>query len=202
MLNIRAVAGAVVLLVVGAGNIPLFGGDACGPAPCAPPPVAFEEKVVTCYKPEWRQREEVCHTEKVVLHTHTTPEKYTVKIPVFTDQTRVCTVLTRVPHETVHEETCTRTVPVCVKDPCSGCTHTEYKTETYVKPVKRTVWETVPVQKAVTEKVCTSWTTEVRTRECVSISVERRPTTEVKKVPYFVMVPHQVTIKVPISPPA
>src|SRR2546421_624881 len=114
MMKIRAVAGAVVLLVVGAGNLPLFGGEACGPAPCAPPPVAFEVKVVTCYKPEWRQREEVC----------------------------------------------------------------------------------------CTEKVCTSWTTEVRTRECVSIAVERRPATEVKKVPYFVMVPHQVTIKVPVSAPA
>jgi hypothetical protein len=201
MIKIRAVAAAVSLLVLGTANAPLFGGGACGPGPCAPPPVAFEEKVVTCYKPEWREREEVCCTEKVVLHSHTTPQKYTVKIPVFTDQTRVCTVLTRVAHETVRQETCTRTVPVCVKDPCTGCTRTEYRTETYVKPVKCTVWESVPVQKAVTEKVCTGWKTEERTRDCVSISVERRPATETKKVPYFVMVPHQVTIKVPVPVP-
>jgi hypothetical protein len=63
-----------------------------------------------------------------------------------------------------------------VTDPCTGCTKTCYKPCTYVKKVSCTVWDCVPEQKEVVEKVCTV--------QCKEKIVEHRcKVTELVKVP-------------------
>ena len=205
---------AVAVLAFLAGRASALGHkgcDGCCPPPCAdlacetapcptppPPSVCYVEQTVTCYKPEWHEREETCTVDKITFQTDTKKQKVLVKIPVFTEEKQLCTVNTYVPHTTEHDQVCCRTVSVCVTDPCTGCTHTECKPETFVQKVKCVTWETVPVQKEVTVKVCSAVKTEERTVECKEVCCQHTPTTETKKVPYVVMVPYQTTVKVPV----
>jgi hypothetical protein len=172
------------------------------PAAAAPACVAYEEKTMTCYKPEFHEREEKCVEDKVVLTPHVTTEKYTVLIPTFKEGKHVCTVTTHVPHDTFHEETRCRLVPQCITDPCTGCTVTVCRPEIHVETVRCTTWDYVPVQKEVTEQVCVGCRPEERTRECVTVTCEHHPETVVKKVNYCIMVPYKVKVKVPVCPAA
>jgi hypothetical protein len=175
--------------------------DGCaGCAAPAPTCVAYEEKTVTCYRPEFHEREEKCVEDKVVLHRDVTTEKYTVQIPIFEEQKRLCTVLTHVPHDTFHQETRCRLVSQCITDPCTGCTVTVCRPETYVETGKCTTWGYIPTQKEVTEQVCTGCKTEERTRECVHVICEHHPEPGVRKVNYCIMVPYEVKVKVPVCP--
>jgi hypothetical protein len=61
---------------------------------------------------------------------------------------------------------CCRTVPVCVTDPCTGCTHTECKTETVLQKVKTTHIDLVPTEDCKPE-------TKVQT--CITIYVGHQP---------------------------
>src|SRR5262249_28602371 len=78
----------------------------------------------------------------------------TVAQPVWTNQTKVVTYLAKVPYEAVRDVTCCRPVPVNCTDPCTGCTYTACKMETFVQQVKYTAWRCVPAQKEVVVRVC------------------------------------------------
>lgn len=54
------------------------------------------------------------------------------------------------PREVTQLVPCTTMVPVTVTDPCTGKCHTEYKSCPIVRPVKITVFDKIPVQRAVT----------------------------------------------------
>jgi hypothetical protein len=98
-----------------------------------------------------------CTVDKVVLRAEVDEQKYTVEVPGKPGYTTTSKTVER-------EVPCTRCVPVCVTDPCTGCTHTEYKTETVLQKVKTTYIEVVPVE-------CKP-TTEVRTKSCVRLFIE------------------------------
>jgi hypothetical protein len=100
-----------------------------------------------------------CTCDKVVLRAEVNERKYTVEVPGKPGYTTVSKTVDR-------EVPCTRCVPVCVTDPHTGCTHTEYRTETVLQKVKTTMIEVVPVCKP---------TTEVRTESCVHLYIEHVP---------------------------
>ena len=145
----------------------------------APACGAHVEKTGTGYRPEWHEREEECTVYRLRLRAVTTPEKYTVEVPV--QPKRFATTV----REVEHDQPCTRMVPVCVTDPCTGGTHTEYREETTVKKVKSTVIEVNP-QPVDCAPTCKK---EERTRHYTEVVMEEVPQTVVKKVPFCVMVP-------------
>jgi hypothetical protein len=62
-----------------------------------------------------------------------------------------------------------RMVPVCVTDPCTGCTRTELKEECFVEKVKARVIDIVPPEKDCDTKI------ETRVRKCVTITLGHVP---------------------------
>jgi hypothetical protein len=75
--------------------------------------------------------------------------------------------------DTEIEVPCTRHVPVCVTDPCTGCTHTEFKEETVLKKCNQRIIDICPDKCAEVEKV----------RKCVTIVVNHTPVTVMKEIP-------------------
>jgi hypothetical protein len=92
-------------------------------------------------------------------------------------------------------------VAECVCDPCTGCMKTCYKPVTCVQKVKCCVWDCVPVQKVVTERVCTMKTVEkiVMQKCCTRELVE-----EVKQenVTLVTFAPYRGKLTPPPAPPA
>jgi len=177
----------------------------CEPACCAPScapaaQVSYVEQTVTCYRAEWREREERYTVNRLVSRTEVVPEKITVCVPVWREEKRTCTVYESVPREVVRDVTCCRMVPVCVTDPCSCCPHTCWRPETYVKHVKCTVYDCVPRQQEYTVKVC-SMKQETRTIQTNRVVCEVKPETVVRKVRYCVSVPYQTKVKVAVCTP-
>jgi hypothetical protein len=169
---------------------------ALGAACCKPAP-AFIEKIVTCYRREWRERDVPCTINRVASRIVVTPHTCTVQVPVWTDQKQIQTVYTRVPRQVEHEIACCRQVPVCVTDPCTGCSRTCFKPEFYTRKVCCTEFETVPVQREVCVRVCT-YRPEVRTYETRECIPEIRPETIIRKERFCVTVPYQTVVRVPV----
>jgi hypothetical protein len=68
---------------------------------------------------------------------------------------------------------CTKKVPVCTKDPCTGCTHTEFVEETVMKKVPTKSIDICPDKCGEEEKV----------KKCVKIIVNHTPVTVMQEVP-------------------
>jgi hypothetical protein len=175
----------------------------CCAAPCCTPcqpQITYVDKQVTCYRPEWREREVPCTINRVTSKVVVTPVNYTVCVPVYSEEKRTITVMNQVPHQVEREVTCCRMVPVCITDPCTGCTRTCCKPETYTQKVTCTVMECVPSQREITVKVC-NFRQEQRTGECRRVVCECHPETIMQKQRYCVMVPYQQTVKVAVCTP-
>jgi hypothetical protein len=173
--------------------------DGCAPV-CAPPPppqVQWVEKKVTCYRPEWREREVPCVINRVIPHEEVVPVKRMRMVPEWRDVKQTITVMQPVPREVVQNVTCCRMVPTCVTDPCTGCTRTVCKPETYVQQVKRVVMQCVPRQQEITTRMC-SYKPVEETVQCRRIVCEVRKENVTRKERYCVMVPFQTTVKVPV----
>jgi hypothetical protein len=164
---------------------------------CTPCCVTYCDKVVTCYKPEWRERQVQCVVHKMVPKEVVTKHVCNVLVPVVVEQQRTCTVLTKVARTVEKEVTCCKLVPVLVKDPCTGCVTTCCKPVTYTQKVQCVVYECLPVQKTYTVKCC-SFKTEQRVVEKKCCVMECVASTVMKTERYCVMVPYQKTIKVPV----
>lgn len=165
--------------------------------PCCTPCVTWVDKTVTCYRQEMRVREVPCTINRVVLRTEVVPQTYTVCVPHWREEKRTITVCTCVPRQVERHVTCCRMVPVCCADPCTGCTYTCCKPETYVQTVTCTIMEQVPVQKQIAVRVC-SYHPEQRTCNVTRCIPECKTETVMRKECYCVCVPYQVTVKVPV----
>lgn len=174
-------------------------GSGCGACctPCCAPQVSYVEQTVTCYRQEMRQRQVPCTVNRVVVHTEVVPQTYTVCVPTWHEERRTITVCTCVPRQIERQVCCTRMVPVCVTDPCTGCTHTCCKPECYTQTVTCTVMEQVPVQKEISVRVC-SYHQEQRTCNVTRCVPECKTETVMRTECYCVCVPYQVTVKVPV----
>jgi hypothetical protein len=125
-----------------------------------------------CCKPETPSCTECCNVCKPVFHLEATQEKYKACVPVTQPDYEVkATVQDK-------DQPCTRCVPVCVKDPCTGCTHTEYVTETVVNKVKVTSVDITPLNK----DCCPQTKFEERTKTCFCVTIDHTCVTEPKTV--------------------
>ncbi len=97
----------------------------CAPscaAPCAPAAPAFVEKVVTCYRPEWREKEVTCTVNRVVPRQVVEQHQCTVMVPVWKEEVRTVTSYTSVPRQVEREVTVCHKVPVAPAcGECGGC---------------------------------------------------------------------------------
>jgi hypothetical protein len=163
-----AAAAALLLLV---GSRALAGGcgcDCCCECPLKPSPdhtyleLTFKPTVMTVT------------TEKLVEKEFVKPVKVCECVPVWEERKKTVCEYHKVAREIEKEVVSCRLVPECTCDPCTGCTKICYRKETCVHKVKCCVWDCVPVQKVVTEKVCTMKTVEktVLQKCCVRELVE------------------------------
>jgi len=122
----------------------------CGPS-CAPPPE-------TCTVLQPVVQDKVCYHVDLTEEECKKHGKLVWKVTV---------------KEGEKEVPCTRMVPVCVKDPCSCCTHTEFKEETVMKKVLTKTIDICP------EK-CGE---DVTIKRCATIVVNHSPVTVMKELP-------------------
>jgi hypothetical protein len=99
---------------------------------------------------------------KYNLQLQVCPEKYCDCVPAKTEKK-----IKVIKHDVFQDVVRCRTVPVCVTDPCTGCTRTEYKQESYVEKVKCEVFDFVE------EEVCTPAKTEEKTRFHFNINIQQ-----------------------------
>jgi hypothetical protein len=180
-------------------------GSPC-PAPCAPAPIQYVERVVTCYKPQMVEKEiveTVCRlvskevpysydiqvpvvtpTKQIVNVCKTVSEEvpytYTVLVPHIVKTKRLVTTYQCVTKVVQEHVTCCRTIRVPVVDECGHCRYV-CQTVTETRPVCRTVVERIPVQREV--EVC----------QTVCDRVEKKG---VRLVCKTVTVPQEVTVNV------
>lgn len=198
MKNMLAIC--ITLLVLVALALPIEAcGRSCCSAPCCAPccEITYVDKVVTCYRPEWRTKDVTCTINKMVPRTVTSIHKCTIMVPEWKSEKRTVTCCKLVPREVEREVTCCRMVSATCKDPCTGCTYTCCKPETYTTKVKCTVWDTVHEKKDVVVQVCHHHAEE-RTFECKHIVWDCKPETVTRKVSYCQMVPYTTTVKVAV----
>lgn len=168
---------------------------------CAPTTVAWVEQTVTCLRPEWREREVTCVVNRVVLREVVVPVKRVVMVPEFKDVTKTIVVAKLVAREVERDVVSCRMVPASVTDPCTGCVVTVCKPETVVYRVKCTVMECVPEQRDVVVRICCPKPVE-QIVQCCKLVCELKPETVTRRECYCVLVPHQVTVRVPVCVPA
>src|SRR5262249_2692255 len=154
----RLVAIGLVVVVLTLAAPPARASGVC----CAPTCINWVEKTITCYRPEWHEREVTCTVTRVIPHVVVENRTCTVMVPFFTPQTRTIYVCRYVPREIEREVVSCRMVPVCCTDPCTGCSYTSCKPEYVTHRVKSCVMEAVPEQREITVNVC-SYRPEERT---------------------------------------
>jgi hypothetical protein len=174
--------------------------QACHHVCCAPCCVTMVEKTVTCYRPEWQERDVTCTVYKAIPREVVEKRTCTVMVPVITPQQRTIYICKYIPREVEREVTCCRMVPVCVTDPCTACTYTTCKPEYYTQKVRTCVMEAAHEARQVTVNVC-SYRPEERTFECRRIVCEYQPQTVTCKQRYCVMVPYTAKVMVPAGCP-
>jgi hypothetical protein len=191
--------------------------------PCAPAAPQYVDKVVTCYKTEWRERDVECTVNRMVSHEEVRKHNYTVCVPVWSEEKRSVTEYKRVAKEVERE------VVVCrkVEAPCGGCDTgcdngcdngcghrhkllgrrrggdcggcaTACNVVQEVQKVKCTVYECVPVKRDITVKVC-HYEQQQKVSETKCLVWECKAEKVMKKVRYCERVPYQTTVKVCVS---
>ncbi|HXG13397.1 MAG TPA: hypothetical protein VNK04_26805 [Gemmataceae bacterium] len=167
---------------------------------CTPCCISWIEKTVTCYRPEWRERDVTCTITRVIPRVMVEERTCTVMIPVWTPEKRTIYVCRYVPREVEREVISCRMVPVTCTDPCTGCTYTSCRPEYVTHRVKCVVMEAVPEQREITVNVC-SYRPEQRTFPVHRVVCEYRPETITYKQRYCVMVPYAAKVMVPVCCP-
>lgn len=197
MRKLIASAVSILTLVLTSAPAQAWWGCCC----CAPPPcIQWVEQTVTCYRPQWQERDVVCTVMKPVYREEIVQQRCTVMVPVWTEQPASCIVPTYRPKVIEREVVCCRMVPVCVTDPCTGCTYTTCKPETYVQKVQCTVMECIPVRKDYTVKVC-SFKPEERVYNVRRVHCDWKPEQVTYKERYCVPVAYQAKVMVPVCCP-
>jgi hypothetical protein len=200
MKNLAISCLTLVCLGILAANAHAFGHRGCGdcPPPC-PPKITYVEKVVTCLRPEWKEERVKCVVNKMYCRVQENTVKCTVMVPKWVEVTDKCVYMVPVPKTVEREVVRCRMVPVQMTDEC-GCAYTCYKPEEYREKVACTVWECKREVRDVVRRVCT-FQPQVRDVVQRRLIPECRPETVEYVRRYCVMVPHQVTVRVPVCTP-
>lgn len=171
-----------------------------GASECVPTTIAWVDKTVTCMRPEWRERDVTCTINRVVMREVIVPVKRVVMVPEFREVQKTIIVPKLVAREVEREVISCRMVPSCVTDPCTGCSVTVCKPELVTHRVRCVVTECVPEQKQITVRMCTPKPVE-ETVQCRKLVCEIQPQQVTRRECYCVMVPHEMTVKVPVCVP-
>jgi hypothetical protein len=175
----------------------------CAPA-CAPCPattVVWQDREVTVNEIQWQEREVTVNVCRLVPREVVEKHTCTIMVPEYTPQKRTITVMTQQARPSVREVCRCVSVPVCVVDPCTGCTRTVCQRQTVREQVPCTVWECVPQQREVTVQVC-SYKPVVKNWETKCIVCDRVVTPEKRREKYCVTVPVKKMVKVAVCVPA
>lgn len=167
---------------------------------CTPCNVTWVERTVTCYRPEWQEREVSCTVMRPIPHEVVEKRTCTVMVPVWNDQKCVVHSCRYVPREVEQEVTRCRMVPVSCTDPCTGCTYTTCRPEYTTERVKCTVMDRVVEPKEIVVKVC-SFKPEERTFEYRRIVCDYKRETVTYMQRHCVMVPYEAKVMVPVCCP-
>src|SRR5260370_5433488 len=88
-------------------------------APCAASAPQFTEKVVTCYRTEWKEKEVTYTVNRMVPREVVNKHTYTVCVPVWTEEKRTVTEYKSVAKVVEKKVTVCHRVPV--ETPCGDC---------------------------------------------------------------------------------
>jgi hypothetical protein len=195
-----------VIGVFGAGSASPWGCGTCDKhtcptltAPCPPPPIVWEEKIITMYRPELKAHDVKDSVDQIYLHPEPCKEKYEVPELVKVPQTKKVCIPKLVPHEIVREVCCTRYVTEKVTDPCTGCVKTIIKTVPDVRKVVQTVYDIETVEQEVPIiKYCLK--TEEKERTVAHLNADIKPMDIVRRSYSLELVPFQVKVRVPVCP--
>jgi hypothetical protein len=168
-------------------------------APCPPPPIVWEEKVITMYRPELKPHDVKETVDQLylnpVLHKETILVPELVPVP----QTKKVCIPKLVPRQVVQEVCCTKIVTETVTDPCTGCLKTICKTVPAVKQVVRTVYDIEMLEQEVPiTKYCLK--TEEKPIDVRQFVGEIKPMDLIRRSYSLELVPFQVKVKVPVCP--
>jgi hypothetical protein len=162
--------------------------------------IAYEDRVVTRYKQEWKQREVPVTYQKPVIKEVTKKVKVTNLVPEYKDEKRTVPHFMHEKKEVEREVTRCVRVRVCYVDPCTGCTYTQIQRQLITEKVKGYVWECIPHKKEVVVKVCTlkpvTKEVEIKQRICEYETVKG-----VRTERYCELVPYQTIIRVAVCVP-
>jgi hypothetical protein len=165
--------------------------------PCPPPPIVWEEKTITMYRPELKAHDVKDTVDQIYLHPEACKEKYEVPELVPVPQTKKVCIPKLVPRQVIREICCTKTVTETVTDPCTGCAKTVIKTVPDMKKVVHTVYDIETVEQEVPiVKYCLK--TEVKERNVNHLIGEVKPMDIIRRSYSLDLVPFQVKVKVPV----
>ena len=166
-------------------------------APCPPPPVVWEERTITMYRPELKPHDVKDTVDQLYLHPEPCKQKYEVPELVKVPEIKKVCIPKLVPHQMVREVCCTRTIAETVHDPCTGCAKTVIKTVPDVKKVVQTVYdiETVEQEVPVVRYVLK---VEEKERMVGHLIGEIKPMEIIRRSYSLELVPFQMKVKVPV----
>jgi hypothetical protein len=166
-------------------------------APCPPPPVVWEERTITMYRPELKPHDVKDTVDQLYLHPEPCKQKYEVPELVKVPEIKKVCIPKLVPHQIVREVCCTRTIAETIHDPCTGCAKTVIKTVPDVKKVVQTVYdiETVEQEVPVVRYVLK---VEEKERMVGHLIGEIKPMEIIRRSYSLELVPFQMKVRVPV----
>jgi len=166
-------------------------------APCPPPPIVWEEKTITMYRPELKAHDVKDKVDQLYLHPEPCKQKYEVPELVPVPQTKKVCIPKLVPHEVVREVCCTRTVAETIKDPCTGCAKTVIKIVPDVKKIVQTVYDIEAIEQEVPiVKYCLK--TVEKERDVAHLIGEIKPMEIIRRSYSLELVPFEVKVRVQV----
>jgi hypothetical protein len=122
--------------------------------PCVQMCVTYVDRMVTCYRPEWREEKFTYTVNRIVCKEVVTKQKCTKLVPKYYDEKRVCHYTVQVAKPVTYDVCRCRMVCVQMVDPCTGCCYTCERPEYYTEKVCATVYECQPATREILVKVC------------------------------------------------
>jgi hypothetical protein len=170
--------------------------------PVCPPPccVAYETRVVTCYRTEWHQEKVPIVIQKVNYRPETIKVKVTVYVPAMFDQKVQTCYYIPVPKVVVQDVVSCVWVPFSLCDPCTGCCYTSCCPQWVTRKVQYTVCDYLPQVREDVVKVCKMVPQEQivdQTRLIPVVTQEQGWTVRYS----CTAVPYQTTVNVPVYVP-
>jgi hypothetical protein len=162
--------------------------------------VTYEQRVVTCYRPQWYADKVPCLVPKVSYRETVTPVQYYEYVPRWYDDQQAYVHYTPVPRVVQQDVVTCRLVPEVLFDPCTFCCYVSCRVEPSVTRVQSVVYDYKPEVKYQPVKLCKYEPVErvYQHRSYVPV-VTQEPSWALSY--RCEMVPYQATVSVPVIVP-